>query len=67
MNRSVLTDRPVVEALPKVWRTLQVLLCARFKSALIVPKVVTGFVPPRESVALGVARVTDVTVPVFVV
>src|SRR6267142_5125369 len=39
---------------------------ARFRSALIVPDVVIGFVPPRESVEFGVARVTDVTVP-FVV
>lgn len=40
---------------------------ARFRSAFIVPTPVTGFVPPRESVELGVAKVTEVTVPVFVV
>lgn len=33
------------------------------RSALIVPDVVTGFVPPRVKVEFGEASVTDVTVP----
>jgi hypothetical protein len=36
---------------------------ARFRSKEIVPEVVTGFVPPRVSVELGVLAVTEVTVP----
>jgi hypothetical protein len=39
------------------------LALARLRSRLIVPDVVTGFVPPSERVEFGVARVIDVTVP----
>ena len=46
-----------------VWRAVQILAFPKLRSALIVPEVVTGFVPPRDSVPFGVASVTDVTVP----
>ena len=54
----------MVEALPeKDCKPVKMFGCAKFKSKLMVPLVVTGFVPPKERVLLGVDSVTDVTVP----
>ena len=44
-------------------RPVQMLALPKFKSALMVPEVVMGLVPPRERVLLGVAKVMEVTVP----
>lgn len=53
----------VEDELANVWRPVQLLGLARLRSAVIVPLVVTGFVPPSVRVEFGVERPTDVTVP----
>ena len=44
-------------------KLVQVLGFERLRSTLIVPDVVTGFVPPNERLEFGVANVMEVTVP----
>jgi hypothetical protein len=64
VKKSVVLEALIDSGVPvNFCTTVQVFVCARLKSAFIVPLVVIGFVPLSESVELGVARVTEVTVP----
>src|SRR5690349_12718031 len=57
--------KEVDEADLNCWRPVQMLALVRLISKLMVPEVVTGFVPPKVRVEFGVAAVTEVTVPEF--
>jgi hypothetical protein len=56
-------DSTVEEAFLNCCKPVQMFGLVKFKSALMVPDVVTGFVPPSVRVELGVAKVTEETVP----